>query len=68
MDDVKDYAKRIGVNTANIFETSAKTGEGVEEVFKYASTFFEKVPGSTNEPTGDVNLNENKKPNKKGCC
>ena len=69
MDDVKDYARRIGVNTENIFETSAKTGENVEEVFKYAATFFEKVPGATNAPAaGGIDISEKKSNDNKGCC
>lgn len=68
VEDVKIYAKRIGVDTNNIFETSAKYGKNVNEVFQYASTFYEKAPTDPSQlPPPGIQVPQNND-NTKGCC
>jgi len=72
-EEVKDYAKKID---AKIFETSSKTGQGIDELFQdIAETYVRKLSGggdqsSSSSSTSNIqhnNTSVDTKPHKK-CC
>ena len=76
-DEGKEYAIKNGL----IFmETSAKTGEGVEEIFKQSAEEIDQkilenyydlnseICGIKKGKTNNINLNNEKTKDKKGCC
>ncbi len=76
-DEGKEYAIKNGL----IFmETSAKTGEGVEEIFKQSAEEIDKkigenyydlnseICGIKKGKSNNINLNNEKTKDKKGCC
>ena len=76
-DEGKEYAIKNGL----IFmETSAKTGEGVEEIFKQSAEEIDKkigenyydlnseICGIKKGKSNNINLNNKKTKDKKGCC
>jgi Ras-related protein Rab-1A len=60
--------KELGIK---YFETSALSGEGIEEAFKYvAKEILKKKKLDNNDDKGKIDLesNKNRKKNKDGCC
>ena len=76
-DEGQDYAAQ---NSLLFMETSAKSGEGVEEIFKKTAQEIEKkinnnfydlnseTCGIKRGKTNNINLNDTKNKDKKGCC
>ena len=55
---------------AHFYEVSAKTGNGIEEVFSDIPKFFleSQAPSSNDQPTGVKLEKQPTKPGKSGCC
>jgi len=68
-DDVKEYSLKIG---AKFFETSAKTGAGIEELFQDIADVFvrkESSPNGSSHVKGNANVTTvSTPPEKKRCC
>jgi len=67
-EEVLDYAKSIG---AHVFETSSKTGDGIEELFTAIATSYARqleAPSSTRSNTISPNSNGSNQPKEKKCC
>lgn len=64
----QEKAKQMG---AHFYEVSAKTGDGIDDVFKDIPKFFlESQSPSTNDPAPGIKIDENNNTpsGKKGCC
>jgi len=67
-EEVNDYAKSIG---AHVFETSSKTGEGIEELFNAIAASYARqldAPSSTRSNTVSPDKSNNGNPPPKKCC
>ena len=64
--DIEEFKKKYNLN---VFEISAKTGEGVEDAFKFMVQELIKSTDEKKQERGKkVNLNEGGNNGKNGCC